>query len=308
MALPSMKTHDGLTLHTYRWPTALQPRGSVVLLHGLGEHLGRYQHVATFLNGLGWDVVGYDHRGHGLSEGPRGAIQTADALLSDLGQFITTLRHHEPTRPLVLMGHSMGAMVASRYVAEGLMERPAAWFHPVAGLVLSSPPIDMGLNLPQRAMLATLPSVVPHFCVSNGLKPEWICNAPEVVQAYLQDPLVHDRISGLLARFVQLAGRTVLAVAPHWTTPTLLMWAGADRCLNPRDTARFARALPLAMVDAQAFPDMGHEILNEIGKEAVFLKIQTWLERQALARPYWLRSMTTRPGHQSVSCRTFNSQ
>lgn len=268
----SIHTHDGLSLHTCHWPTTQPRRGTVVLSHGLGEHLGRYEHVVSFLNALGWDVCGYDHRGHGLSEGRRGDIARPDSLLSDLGQFILALRANEPALPLVLMGHSMGAMVTARYVAEGLQPRPAAWYQPVSGLVLSSPPIDMGLGLVQRALLATLPSLVPHLCVGNGLKPEWVCNAPEVVAAYRQDPLVHDRISGLLARFVQQAGRTVMAAAPFWTTPTLLMWAGADRCLNPRGTARFAQALPLACVDAQDFPTMGHECRFALSSELFALK------------------------------------
>jgi alpha-beta hydrolase superfamily lysophospholipase len=274
-----MKTHDGLTLRAYQWPSLTPSQGTVVLSHGLGEHLGRYQHVASFLNNLGWDVCGFDHRGHGHSEGKCGDIAHISCLLSDLGKFIGAARQADPARPLVLIGHSMGALVASRYVAEGLMATPADWHHPIDGLVLSSPPIDMGMNLVQRALLATLPSVVPHFCVGNGLKPEWICNAPEVVAQYRLDPLVHDRISGLLARFMEAGGRTVLALAPRWTTPTLLMWAGADRCLNPRGTELLASALPSGMVEAKVFPDMGHEIFNEVGKEAVFSTLQAWLGR-----------------------------
>lgn len=277
----SIHTQDGLHLHAYHWPTTRARQGTVVLSHGLGEHLGRYVGLAAFLNSLGWDVCGYDHRGHGLSDGKRGDIAQADSLLADLGHFLQAVRKADSAKPLVLLGHSMGAMVAARYVAEGLMPRPAAWHQPVEGLVLSSPPIDMGLSLVQRTLLAITPSLLPHLCVGNGLEPQWVCNAPEVVAAYEQDPLVHDRISALLAHFVQQGGQTLMSLAPMWQTPTLLMWAGADRCLDARGTERFARALPQACVQAQAFPSLGHEIFNDIGKEAVWSTLQAWLGNQA---------------------------
>jgi alpha-beta hydrolase superfamily lysophospholipase len=275
----SLQTHDGLHLHAHHWPTHHAQRGTVVLSHGLGEHLGRYTHVAAFLNELGWAVRGYDHRGHGLSEGKRGDIARIDSLLSDLGLFLHRLRQLEPDQPLLLLGHSMGAMVTARYVAEGLMPRPAPWYQPVAGLVLSSPPIDMGLKWSQRVLLATMPHVLPHLCVGNGLQPEWVCNAPDVVAAYRQDALVHDRISSLLARFAQLSGQTVMSLAPKWCTPTLLMWAGADRCLDPLGTARFAEALPKFCVESRVFQAMGHEIFNEVGNETVLSKLGAWLAR-----------------------------
>jgi alpha-beta hydrolase superfamily lysophospholipase len=162
-----MKTADGLQLHTHHWPAQGSAhgarRGTVVLSHGLGEHLGRYAHVAAFFNRLGWDACGLDHRGHGLSEGKRGDIAEPDSLLRDLGQFIGTVRAAHPTRAVLLLGHSMGALLAARYVAEGLMAQPQAWHQPVSGLVLSSPPIDMGLGLLQRALLAVTPALLPRL-------------------------------------------------------------------------------------------------------------------------------------------------
>lgn len=278
-----MNTPDGLSLHTRHWravSTAGSPAwGIAVLVHGLGEHIGRYEHVAAHLNAQGWDVRGFDHRGHGRSGGRRGDIAASDSLLSDLGAFLREVRGADAARPLVLIGHSLGGLVAARFVAEGLAARPAGWHLPVDGLVLSSPAIDPGLSAVQKALLAVGPRLLPHLCVNNGLQPEWVCNDPAVVQAYLQDPLVHDRISGLLGRFIADAGPLVLARAPAWQVPTLLMWSGQDRCVSPRGSQRLAHALPPALVEARPFERLAHEIFNERERAEVLARLSGWLTR-----------------------------
>lgn len=278
-----MNTPDGLSLHTRHWravSTAGSPAwGTAVLVHGLGEHIGRYEHVAAHLNAQGWDVRGFDHRGHGRSGGRRGDIAASDSLLSDLGAFLREVRGADAARPLVLIGHSLGGLVAARFVAEGLAVRPAGWHLPVDGLVLSSPAIDPGLSAVQKALLAVGPRLLPHLCVNNGLQPEWVCNDPAVVQAYLKDPLVHDRISGLLGRFIADAGPLVLTRAPAWQVPTLLMWSGQDRCVSPRGSQRLAQALPPALVEARPFERLAHEIFNERERAEVLARLSGWLTR-----------------------------
>lgn len=278
-----MNTPDGLSLHTRHWravSTAGSPAwGTAVLVHGLGEHIGRYEHVAAHLNAQGWDVRGFDHRGHGRSGGRRGDIAASDSLLSDLGAFLREVRGADAARPLVLIGHSLGGLVAARFVAEGLAASPAGWHLPVDGLVLSSPAIDPGLSAVQKALLAVGPRLLPHLCVNNGLQPEWVCSDPAVVQAYRQDPLVHDRISGLLGRFIADAGPLVLARAPAWQVPTLLMWSGQDRCVSPRGSQRLAQALPPALVEARPFERLAHEIFNEPERAQVLARLSGWLTR-----------------------------
>lgn len=274
-----MKTTDGLTLHTRHWRAAAPAIGTAVLVHGLGEHVGRYEHVAEHLNAQGWDVRGFDQRGHGRSEGRRGDIARPHSLLQDLGAFLAEVRQADAARPLVLIGHSLGGLVAARFVAEGLMANPAAWHVPVDALVLSSPAIDPGLSAVQKALLSVGPSLMPHLCVNNGLRPEWICNDPAVVQAYQRDPLVHDRISGLLGRFIADAGPAVLTVAPRWQVPTLLMWSAEDRCVSPRGSQRLAQALPGVLCEAQPFPGLAHEIFNERERDQVLARLSAWLGR-----------------------------
>jgi len=272
-------TDDGLALHLRTWPDAAPRRGVVVLVHGLGEHADRYDPVARRLNGLGFAVVGYDHRGHGRSPGPRGGMPAADSLCADLGRVVYAARDAFPG-PLVLLGHSLGGLIAGRFVAEGLQPRPAAWWRAVDALVMSSPALDPGANAVQKLLLAVVAPLLPDLAVGNGLKVDWVSRSAPVVAAYEADPLVHDRITGRLGLFIARQGPAVIAAARHWTTPTLLMWAGADRCVAPAGSAAFAAAAPRAVVTAREWPGLYHEIFNEPEQEAVLAALADWLAAQ----------------------------
>jgi len=278
--LPAMenspRSADGVKLHTRHWPVAGAARGSVVIVHGLGEHSARYAHVAQRLNGWGWNVVGFDHRGHGRSEGAKGRIDQADAFLRDLAIIIDTTRAQHPGT-LVLLGHSLGGLIAARFVAEGLNAAPADWYRPVDALVLSSPALDPGINAAQKALLAVLAPLVPNLAVNNGLKPAWISRDAAVVKAYVDDPLVHDRITPRVVRFILDGGAMVLQRASQWKVPTLLIYAGSDRCVAPAGSRAFAAAAPPSVVTAREFKPLFHEIFNEPEKSEVFDTLGGWL-------------------------------
>ena len=277
-------TDDGLTLHLRVWPADAARRGVVVLVHGLGEHSGRYEHVARRLNGLGFAVVGYDHRGHGRSPGARGGMPCDDALCADLGRVLYAARESFPG-PLVLLGHSLGGLIAGRFVAEGLQPAPARWWRPVDALVLSSPALDPGTNAVQKLLLAVVAPMLPDLAVNNGLKVDWISRDAGVVKAYAADPLVHDRVTGRLGLFVAHQGPAVIAAAPQWKTPTLLMWAGADRCVAPAGSAAFAAVAPRDVVAVREWPGLFHEIFNEPEQGAVLKVLDDWLAAHVLAAP-----------------------
>src|SRR5689334_19446781 len=131
-----VQTQDALALHVRRWSPDSPARGQVLIVHGLGEHGGRYAHVAADLQSRGWDVTAYDQRGHGHSAGAPGDIAAIDSLLVDLARVIDSLRAQQPG-PLVMLGHSLGGLVAARFVAEALQVQPASWSRPVDALVLS---------------------------------------------------------------------------------------------------------------------------------------------------------------------------
>ncbi|MEY4749296.1 MAG: hypothetical protein RIQ60_1510 [Pseudomonadota bacterium] len=275
--LTPLDSRDGLHLHlTHQRLHAAA--GTVLLVHGLGEHQGRYLPLIARLRQAGWAVSSYDQRGHGRSGGPRGVIAAEDDLLADLGQVIDQVHRLQPS-PLVLLGHSLGGLVAARFVAEAVQAGPVRrpWCREVDGLVLSSPALDPGLGPLQRMLVATLPRLLPELVVGNGLDPAWISRDPAVVSAYRSDPLVHDRLNARLARFLALAGRQVMDVAPHWRVPTLLMWAGADRCVAPRGSAAFAAAVPAERLQARPWPDLAHEIFNEPENGQVMDALVAWL-------------------------------
>lgn len=273
----TLTTPDGISLALRTWAPEGQPCGQVLLVHGLGEHMGRYEALAQDLAAQGWLVQAYDQRGHGVSGGGRGQMPANDSLLADLGQVLQHLGSAPSSGPLILLGHSLGGLVAARYVAEGLQATPAPWWQAVDGLVLSSPALDAGMTAVQKLLTAVVSRVAPNLAVGNGLNPKDICRDPAVVQAYVADPLVHDRISGRLARFIAEAGPWVEAQAPQWRTPTLLMWAGADRCVNPAGSLRLAAAAPAQVLSQQAWPALAHEIFNEPERAAVVARLQAWL-------------------------------
>ncbi len=275
--MQTLQTDDGVRLQLQEWPAPRPARGTVLLVHGLGEHVLRYAHVAAHLNGLGWHAVGYDHRGHGRSSGAKGRLNRVDDLVADLAKVIDLVRGRHPG-PLVLLGHSLGGIIAARFVAEGLAATPAAWYRPVDALVLSSPAIDPGMNAVQKLMLAVAEPLVPNLAVNNGLKPDWISRDPAVVRAYRSDPLVHDRITPKIVRFILDGGATVLERAPRWQVPTLLMYAGADRCVAPRGSAAFAAAAPTSAVTTRPFPALFHEIFNEPEQQEVLATLGHWLQ------------------------------
>lgn len=279
------RTRDGLDLVIRHWALAgARPAACVaVIVHGLGEHSGRYEHVAHSLNQQGWAVVGYDHRGHGRSPGKQGALRRSDDLLHDLAAVIDATRTAYPDRPLLLVGHSLGGAIAGRFVAalakptEGAGSAP--WSRPVTALVLSSPALSIPISPVQKALLATVGQLTPNVAVSNGLKAEWICHNPATVAAYEADPLVHDRVTGRLSAWLLAAGETVRQRAPGWTTPTLIMWGGEDRCVLPQGSADFAAAAPTGLVTSHPWPQLSHEIFNEAEHVQVLGAMSDWLKR-----------------------------
>ncbi|MBC7434504.1 MAG: lysophospholipase [Bdellovibrionales bacterium] len=265
---------DGDNLAIQDWPLDEEDpalRGVVLFVHGLGEHAGRYDALARRLNKWGFAARGYDQYGHGESGGVRGVLPSETRLIDDLGDVLESTRARmDRNTPLVLLGHSMGGLVAARFVAMHA--------HMVEGLVLSSPAFDPWLGLGQKMLLAVLPKLVPNMCVGNGLDSNFLSHDRAVVDAYRADPLVHDRISGRLARYIATAGPQTVSRAPRWTTPTLLMYAGDDHLVNPAGSRAFAAAAPARYLKVRCFDGYYHEIFNESDPEPVFAELKAWLD------------------------------
>lgn len=264
---------DGDNIAVRDWPLSpvLGMRGVVVLVHGLGEHSGRYHPLARRLNSWRFAVRGYDHYGHGESGGVRGALPSPSRLVDDLADVIDSTRKRMAAgQPLIVLGHSLGGLVAAAAVARGAIA--------LEGLVLSSPPFHAGLNPLQKILLATLPSVAPNLTLGNGLDPNFLSHDPEVVALYKADSMVHDRISARLGRFIADAGPQVLAHAAQWTVPTLLMYGGQDKLVDPRGSRAFAADAPAHVVTSRCFDGMYHEIFNELDARPVYDQLRQWLD------------------------------
>ena len=298
---------DGENLAIYNWQAARHSNaadsqlgasssglaGIVLIVHGLGEHAGRYEGVAQRLMQWGFEVRAYDQRGHGRSDGQRGALPESNVLLEDLAEMVDEARLHGmpfPTTageletehaapknlPLILLGHSLGGLVAARFVALNL--------RPVEGLVLSSPALDSSLSIFQKLWLAASLKFMPLITVNNGLNPDHLSRDPRVVKAYLEDRLVHNKISPRLGHFIATAGPATIAAAANWRTPMLLMYAGTDKLVNPEGSRRFAtlaaqsRAVKPGVVTAKCFDGYYHELFNEPEPAPVFELLKTWLD------------------------------
>ena len=271
--LSTFVASDGDNIAVQDWPVEKDQklRGVVLLVHGLGEHAGRYDHVAQHFNGWGFAVRGFDLYGHGESGGPRGGLPSDNRLLDDLADIYDSTKKHMPAGcPLILLGHSMGGLVAGLFTARAI--------RPVDALVMSSPSLDPGLSGFQRFLLAVLPRIAPDLRVSNALDVSKISHDPDVVSAYKADKLVHDRISARLAKFIADGAAETMAAAATWKTPTLLMFAGQDKLVAPDGSRAFAARAPNNVVTAQCFESLYHEIFNEIDAEPVFETLKAWLD------------------------------
>lgn len=262
---------------TRAWPlTGSERRGTVLLVHGLGEHSGRYEAVARALNSWGSAVHGYDHYGHGRSAGKRGTLRAQGQLLQDLASMVDMVRGDmQAGEPLVLLGHSMGGLVAASFVARRV--------RPVDALVLSAPALAIFTTALQRMLIRLLPRCLPNLCLNNGLDAQDLSHDAAVVAAYEADPLCHDGISTRLAAFIATEGDEVLARAGGWSVPTLLMWGSDDRMMNPDGCRRLAATAPARVMTAHEFPGLYHEILNETDKDLVFTVLRDWLQTTVAA-------------------------
>ena len=279
MSAPLMSTLNlaDHQLALYHWPTTHTPaRATVLMVHGLSEHGSRYPQVAAQLNAWGFDVYAYDQYGHGLSSGTRGRLPPQHQFVDDLVSVLAHTRSRMAAESrLILLGHSMGGLVATSAVARGLCA--------VDGLVLSSPAYAVQMKGWQKALLKVMPRLLHGLCLDNGINPQWIARDPAWVQSYATDPLVHREISAELGLWFVSEGAYCIEVAKHWSTPTLLLYAGQDFIVKPEGCAAFAALAPTQWLEVHAFEAMYHEIFNDPDRAEVFAKLGEWLDRQCPA-------------------------
>ena len=248
---------DGIKLFVRQWraPSHSGTPKQALLVHGLGEHSGRYGHVAKVFNDLGYDVWAHDHRGFGKSEGPRARIPGRNSLIEDTKLVFETLRDGGAGKPPLLLGHSMGGAIAARAVTGG-------WIAPSA-LVLSSPGLKSYISAPMRALTRTLEMAAPNLAVPHGLPLHTISHDPEVLAEAATDALNHALITPRMTMFILEAGEAAIRDAGALGVPVLVQAAGADRLVDPQGAKDFAAAAPAGRCTLKIYDGLWHEIYNE---------------------------------------------
>jgi alpha-beta hydrolase superfamily lysophospholipase len=243
--------------------------GHLLLMHGLGEHAGRYAHVVRFFTERGYAVRRYDHRGHGHSDGARGDVPDSETLLADAQAVLDDWQLAADEAPPVLLGHSMGGLLAARFA----VERRA----PLSALVLSSPALGLRLSRVQRLLLKVMRALAPGLALPNGLPARFLSHDAAVVRAYLDDALVHNKISARLLCAMLDAIEVAQQGAASLALPTLLLASGDDQLVDPAGSDTFFRQLPAGKSVQRIYPQLYHELFNEIGAAPVFADLDRWL-------------------------------
>jgi len=215
-------------------------------------------------------VRAHDHVGHGRSAGRRGVVGSAGQLPAHARARVEAFAAELGRAPL-LLGHSLGGALAAQLVVSQRLD--------VAGLVLSSPALDPGMNAAQRLLAAVLGRLAPGLAVGNGLDPQALSHDAAQVRAYLDDPLVHDRVSARLVGWLLDAGERARRDAGSLTVDTLLLVAGSDRLVNPAGSRAFAERAPAQRMTLHWYAPLFHELFNERAPERarVLDDLDAWL-------------------------------
>jgi alpha-beta hydrolase superfamily lysophospholipase len=242
------------------------------LVHGLGEHIQRYQHVAEKANARGFAILGFDQQGHGKSGGKRGVINSAEGLMEDITHAINLAKERFPMLPVFLYGHSMGALEVLYYGLNG-SERPA-------GIIATSPALDTAsMSKTQRALVRLLKNILPDLAVNNGLPIDGLSHDAASNQAYRDDPLVHPKASVRLAAFMMEAAEDVMKKAAEWDLPLYLAHGSADPICPVAGSDQFAQILG-SKVTYKRWDGLYHETHNEPEKDVVIAAMLDWVESQ----------------------------
>lgn len=255
------------------WAPAAPPRGTVLLVHGLGEHSGRYEHVARRLTERGFSVHAVDHEGHGRSDGRRGHIDRFARYLDGVEALLEAVRNEEGDCPRFLLGHSMGGLVSALF----LLRHPSEF----EGCVLSGPLVTSDAEPPALVMLLNrlLSVLAPRLGILK-LDATAVSRDPDVVAAYIADPLVHDgKVTTRLVNELFVAAAALLDNANRIELPLLLLHGEADRLTSPEGSKRLHALAGSDDKTIRLYPGLYHEIFNEPEKDAVLDDVLDWLER-----------------------------
>jgi len=263
---------DGTKTYACIWMpnNPVKIKAVIGLVHGMGEHSGRYGHVAKMLNEDGYVVIAYDQRGHGRTEGKRGHTPSYEALLEGVETLISESARKYPELPFFLYGHSMGGNVALNYL---LRRKPQ-----IAGAIVTGPWLKLAFKPPtiQAAIGRLVEAIYPQFTSVRPMVAEHLTSDPAMIKLYKNDKLIHGKITARFYFSVHNAGLWALDHASELSVPLLLMHASEDAVTSTTASQKFAEDAG-ASCTWRAWPGFQHEIHNEVKREQVFKVIRDWL-------------------------------
>ena len=246
-------------------------KANLYIAHGLGEHGGRYEHLALHFNQLGFNVYAHDHQGHGKSSGTRGHINSFADYSDDLKTVIDATSNTNSTN--YLLGHSLGGVIASGF----LLRHPTV----IAKSIISAPGFEK--KSPPNPIKAStgklLANLFPKLTLWNEIEAEWICSTKEVVETYKNDPLVHDRVSTKFFTSFLAESNFIKDNVSKTNTPTLMLIPGSDIIVNHEVSKNLFASFGFEDNKLVEYPDSYHELLNEDSVRLLAYKeIEDWLQ------------------------------
>jgi acylglycerol lipase len=265
-----IKTKDGLTLRGYLLNPVKDPKALLVLIHGMGEHAGRYSHVADFFAKQEFAVLRMDLRGHGKSEGKRGHTPSYDHLMNDLNDICQKARELYTELPVVFYGHSMGGNLVLNFM---IRKKPQ-----IAMAIVTAPYLKLAFEPPSwKVALGKLSAgIMPTLTQVTGLETAALSRDPEVVAAYEKDALVHDRITSAFFVNVHFAGPYAIQHAKEISVPTLVIHGTSDRLTSHKGSEELSQR-SAKNVEVRFLEGWYHELHNEPEKEQVLKSISDWM-------------------------------
>jgi len=266
-----LTSKDGIQLFYQCWIPDVSTH-TMVFVHGLGEHSGRYGNPVSYFCPRGYAVYAMDNRGHGRSSGIRGHIDASSQYVDDLAHFIDKVREESGKDALFLVGHSLGGLISLSYAL--------AFQQGLSGVIISSPGLRTGKAPPaiKAFMGRILSRVWPTLTLSNEIDPTHISRDKEVVNKYISDPLVHNRVSTrFYTEFLKETAR-VMTHAPSMQVPFLLMQAGRDLLVDPQASKEFFERAGSKDKTLMIYEQCYHELFNEPEKEKVFADMEQWIQ------------------------------
>lgn len=264
--------YGGLALYHQCWQPEGNPRAVLAITHGHGEHSGRYGNVANWFVPRGYAIYAFDLRGHGRSAGARGYVERWDEFREDVAAFLALVREREPGRPLFLIGHSMGGLIALEYV----LHYPQG----LAGVIVSGPLLSRpGISPLLITLSKVLSRLAPRLALKTGLDVTALSRDPAVVAAYVNDPLVHSFGTARLGTELAGAVAWTQAHAADLALPCLIVHGGSDRICPPEGSRIFFENVVLTDKERQVYEGYYHEVFNDVGKEQVLAAVEAWVRR-----------------------------